>query len=247
MHKIVDAATLSPTDQVIEIGCGEGWMSFELAQKCGALAIMELDPYFLQMTQDRLAEFTHVQYFPGDALKTTLAPIPFERFKMVANIPYQISAPLTKLLIASRERLIEAVLLVQLEFAKKLVAKPGSDGYTSLSLYTQFYLETDFLFPVSRKCFRPIPKVDSAVIRLKPRASAPFNVDEDLFFQMIRSAFWGRRKTLMNSLSKNPFLRLDPAFKQSPFFIKNPNIRGETLDLEGFHALFLEIKGFIRG
>lgn len=246
LNRIVAAAELTEKDSIVEVGCGEGWMSYQLAKLAGELYILEIDSDFLAMTQERLQEFSTVHYLLGDALKTTLAPVTAKRFKMVANIPYQISAPLIKMLISENQRLERAVLLVQKEFAKKLVAPPGSELYTSFTLYTQYHFEITYLFDVSRQCFRPVPRVDSAVVLLRPRAEPLFPLkNKTIFFDMIRSAFSSRRKTLVNCLANSPYLTIDPQFKTAPFLLANPNIRGEVLSLDQYYQLFREIEGFI--
>ncbi len=240
----MESTEIQPTDTIVEVGCGEGWFSYQLAKRCDTLHILELDPYFLNETQNRLNEFTHVSYHLGDALKTTFEPIPEPAFRIIANIPYQISAPFTKMIIANHARVIDATLLVQKEFGKKLVAKPGTSSYSSLAIYAQFYLDTTYLFDVSRNCFRPIPRVDSAVITLTPRKTPLFDVNPDLFFAITRTAFWGKRKPLISSLAKSPYVDLTLDFKSVPFFAQHPNIRGETMSTEMFYELYLQISPF---
>lgn len=243
LQKMLDLASITPEDVVVEIGCGQGWLSLNLAQRCKKLYIIELDRFYLAQTQARLEAFSHVTYISGDALEVGFHDISESQFKIVANLPYQISAKFTKLIIENRHRIEAVYMMVQDEFAKKLDAKPGSDLYTSLTLYTQFYLETSYLFKVSRTCFRPIPRVDSAVISLIPKSAFPFQVEESFFFSLIQTAFWGRRKTLISCLAKGPYLTLNPAFKDLPFFQNNPTLRGETLTLAGFYEVYQALKG----
>ena len=238
LQKMLELAAVTPEDIVVEIGCGQGWLSLNLAQRCKKLYIIELDPFYMAETQARLAEFTHVTFLSGDVLEVGFGEILEDRFRIVANLPYQISAKFTKLVIENRQRIVDVHLMVQEEFARKLEAAPGSDLYTSLTVYSRYYLDARYLFKVSRNCFRPIPRVDSAVIYLAPLKEPPFQVDTDLFFKLVQTAFWGRRKTLMSCLSKSPYITVDPAFKALDFFTQNPNLRGETLSLEGFYAVY---------
>ena len=240
LRKTVEYAEILPQDVVAEVGCGEGWLSLALAKEARSFHVYELDEGFLNMTRERLAEFKTVEYHSGDILENRFKNLQ-EPFKVVANLPYYISAPFFKLLIESGQNLQSATIMVQEEFAKKIVAKPGSNEYTSLTIYLRFFLEIEYGFKVSRNCFRPIPGVDSAVVKVKPRPKPLFEVDEALFFGMVRSSFWARRKRLLNCLLKSPYLNLPPSIKEIPFFQKNPDVRGETLSVETFYSLYLEL------
>jgi 16S rRNA (adenine1518-N6/adenine1519-N6)-dimethyltransferase len=113
--------------------------------------------------------------------------------------------------------------------------------YTSLTVYTNFYYDITYEFKVKRTCFRPIPKVDSAIIKLTPKATL-LDVDEELFFTIVRTAFWARRKTLLNTLLKGPYLECDPTIKEIDFFQKDSEIRGEVLGIEEYFELYNQIK-----
>ncbi len=244
LNKTIEIASITKDDIIVEIGCGEGWLSLRLAERCKHLYILEIDRKFLEITKERLQDFSNVTYLEGDALKTTLKPIQESRFKVVANIPYQISAPLTKLFITEKDRLEFALILVQDEFAKKLASKPGQSLYTSFSIYTQFHFETSYCFFVSRQCFRPVPKVDSAVIKLVPRKEPLFQVNEEDFFNMVRSVFWGRRKTIGSCLGNSPYLNLEKTFKIDVLLSDFLQKRGETLSMEDFYVLYTRLKPY---
>jgi 16S rRNA (adenine1518-N6/adenine1519-N6)-dimethyltransferase len=245
LNKMVTEASISPEDCVVEIGCGEGWLSQRLAERCKHLYILEIDERFLNITKERLAPFNNVTYLLGDALKTGFSPITESKFKVIANIPYQISTPLTKLFIAEKHRLETAFVLVQDEFAKKLTASANHTLYTSLSVYSQFFFETRYQFFVSKTCFRPVPKVDSAVLQLTPRTTPLFDVDDDIFFKIVRSAFWGRRKTMGKCLASGPYLSLNPSFKNDPTLQPYLQARGETFSLETFYQLYMQLKRYV--
>ncbi len=238
LHRILKASQITSDDHVVEIGCGEGFLSLLLAQNSHRFSIFEIDPHFLEMTQQRLSEYPHVQFHLGDVLSQSFLDVESPTFKVVANIPYYISAPIIKQLITHRNRIESATLMVQDEFAQKLAAKPGSSLYTSLAVYSHFYAETSYLFKVSKTCFRPVPKVDSAVISWTPRKTPLFEVNEALFFKLVRSLFWGRRKTISRCLTDSPYVSLSPSFKQDPAFAPFAPLRGETLDISQFYAVY---------
>ena len=243
IHKLVYCAEIQPDDIVVEIGCGDGLFSEVLASKCKKLYIIEIDVEMLHRTQARLWACSNITYIHCDVLDGAFSEIPESQVRVIANIPYYITTKIIKLLIENRDKITSSVLMVQKEYAKRLLAKPTSTWYGSLTLYVQYHLSVQWLSHVPKTCFRPIPEVDSSLIRLSP-TPPPFTVDEDLFFKMVKSAFWGRRKTLINCLLKSPYLTLSPDCKQVPFFENRTALRGETLSLAEFYTLYVQLQPF---
>ncbi len=246
LRKIVSSADITPEDTVVEIGCGEGYLSRELAKHCRRLIIIEIDPQCLAMAAPKLAAFEHVELVQGDFLEVGFDAVGDGRFKVVGNLPYYISTKIIKRIISNKSRIDKAVVMVQKEFAKKLLAHAGNPAYVSFTLYTQFSLTSERLFHVSKNCFRPIPKVDSTVLAMTPRQDPRFPVNDDLFFALVSAAFWTRRKTLQNCLFKSRYLNIDPEFCQTEWFTKNSQKRGEMLDLEAYYTLYKAIFPFIK-
>lgn len=241
INKIIEASHIQPNEAIVEIGCGTGILTQALIKKTQKLIIFEIDAQCIAHTQS-LVSSPSAQFIHGDILSLGFEPVSDMHFRIIANIPYHISTKVLKLMINSRHRLGKCILMVQKEFSNKLMANPHTKDYTSLTLYCRYYFNIRSLFRVSKNCFYPIPKVDSRVIELAPRSSPPFKVNEDLFFTLIRSAFWGRRKTLLNCLAKGPYIQLDPRQLRSLSFFKNsPRIRGESLSLDGFYTLYKEL------
>jgi 16S rRNA (adenine1518-N6/adenine1519-N6)-dimethyltransferase len=241
IDKIMKFAEITAMDDVVEIGCGEGWLSHRLASEARSLSIIEIDERFLLETKERLSDLNTVDYILADFLKTGFSCVKADRIKLVANIPYYISAKIVQQLVEDRHRLVSALIMVQKEFAKKLVAKPGQSDYTSLAVYTQAHFEVSVAFLISKTSFRPVPKVDSAMLLMTPREWLPEDVDRELFFKMVRSAFWGRRKTYLNCLLESPHVRFSPAIRDCAFFKASPKIRGESLSLDMFLELYRQI------
>jgi 16S rRNA (adenine1518-N6/adenine1519-N6)-dimethyltransferase len=241
LNMILSEADKGASSTIVEVGVGEGILSEGLVGLCRSLVLYEIDPTYLSYVEGKLKDYSTVSYISGDILKETFEQVTSPNFKVVANIPYYISAKFMKLLITERSRLEFAVIMVQDEFAKKLIAEPGSDAYTSLSVYLSYYFDISYLFKVTKTCFKPVPKVDSAVVKLSPKKELPFAVKDDVFFNVVRSAFWGRRKTLLNCLLQGPYLSFSPDIKQLPFFEKRTRIRGEVLGLNDFHELYKQI------
>lgn len=245
LDMIVAESGVTENDHVVEIGCGKGVLSVVLAETSRHLTIIEIDEKFHDFTQRKLhGHGDKISFILGDVIEIGLGGVDSERFKVVANLPYQISSPFMDLMIKEKSRIQDATVMVQKEFADRVLAGPGTKAYGALSVFSAFYFDSEYLFSVSRECFSPVPNVDSAVIRLVPLETPRFDVNVSLFFKVVKSAFWGRRKTLRNCLVQGPYLDLSTEKVDSlGFFEGREKIRGEALDLEGFVTLVRELEG----
>ncbi|MCU0851886.1 MAG: 16S rRNA (adenine(1518)-N(6)/adenine(1519)-N(6))-dimethyltransferase RsmA [Thermoplasmata archaeon] len=196
LRRAVEAADLSDKDTVLEIGPGLGNLTEELLRTGAKVVAVEQDPEFCRFLERRFGD--RVRLVRADAVKAFLP----EFNKVVSNLPYQISSPITfKLLDAGFDT---AVLMLQREFAERMVATNGTAEYGRLSVGVYYRSECEILFNVSRASFWPQPKVDSCVVRLVPRGP-PFQVDdEDAFFRVTKAIFSHRRKKILNSLLTDP-------------------------------------------
>ncbi|RAP32932.1 ribosomal RNA small subunit methyltransferase A [Candidatus Marinamargulisbacteria bacterium SCGC AG-439-L15] len=246
LDKIIQSAAIQKTDTIVEIGCGEGVLTQELVQKAKEVIVFEFDKHYLDYTQTLLSDVKTLQFVQGDILKTGFGSLNKKVFRIIANIPYQISSGLLSLMQKHHTQLGKSVLMVQKEFADKLAANPGEKAYSALSIFAQFYFETKTLFPVSKNCFTPIPKVDSAVISILPRKKTLVSVNTNLFFSIVKAAFWGRRKPLSSSLLKSPYLDLPKSIKTLPFFDLHNNKRGEVLSIPEFAELTDQIESLLK-
>ncbi|MDD5237058.1 MAG: 16S rRNA (adenine(1518)-N(6)/adenine(1519)-N(6))-dimethyltransferase RsmA, partial [Candidatus Omnitrophica bacterium] len=156
--------------------------------------------------------------------------------KVIGNVPYYISSDIIEYLLKNLNYIDDAYLMLQKEYARRLVAEAGSSERGSLSCFVQFFTEPQILFLVKKGSFRPAPKVDSAFVRLKIRKQPAFSLkDEKFFFKLIRTSFTQRRKTLKNSLIRLvPEARLRDYFR---IFHLNANIRPQEMRLEDFANL----------
>jgi len=201
-HRALGYADLHAADVVLEIGPGLGVLTRELVHHVKRVVAIESDRRFAEYLRRAVpgAEIIH-----GDALKVGWPDFDV----MVSNLPYQISSPLTFRLLATP--FDRAVLMYQWEFAKRMVAAPGTEDYSRLSVGVHVRAACTILERVPRNAFRPQPKVNSALVRLEPRPS-PFPIaDPDRFDAVVAALFEHRRKTVENGL------RLAwPSFAESP-------------------------------
>ena len=185
-----------------------------------------------------------VELLFADFLKLDLVELLLSRgggkWTVVGNLPYYITSPIIAKLIEAKEYVSSAILMVQREVADRLQAQPDSEDYGSLSVFVQYHCAIETVMRVSRNVFYPVPEVDSTVIKLdvleKPAVAV---LDEGLFFEIVRSAFGKRRKTLLNALGSSERLGWDKARAQAVLDAAeiDGTRRGETLSLEEFARL----------
>lgn len=194
VQSIVQKAGLKSTDVVLEIGPGTGNLTLKLLEVAKKVVAVELDPRMVLELQRRVqgtAYATKLQVIQGDILKTELPYFDV----CVANIPYQISSPITFKLLSHRPIFRCAVIMFQREFAMRLVAKPGDSLYCRLSVNTQLLSRVYHLLKVNKNNFRPPPKVDSSVVRIEPRNPLP-PISFKEWDGLIRLCFSRKNKTL---------------------------------------------------
>jgi len=191
-------ADIQKKDIVLEIGPGTGVLTTLIADKASKVVAIEIDDKLIDRLKSFLPE--NVMLIHDDALKVDFGKLP--KFnKIVSNLPFQISSPITFKFFEYDFEL--AVLIYQKEFADRMVAKPGGKDYSRLSVGVYYKSFCDVVARVPKTCFYPQPKVDSSIIKLKPRATPPFFVkDKKLFFDLTRDLFNHRRKKISNTIEK---------------------------------------------
>ncbi|AHL21924.1 16S rRNA (adenine(1518)-N(6)/adenine(1519)-N(6))-dimethyltransferase RsmA [Thermococcus nautili] len=193
IERNVERAELSERDVVLEIGPGLGVLTKELAERAGKVYAIEKDRRIIEILRKEYA-WPNVELIEGDAVKVEWP----EFNKMVSNLPYQISSPVTfKLLKHEFER---AVLIYQLEFAERMVARPGDKNYSRLSLMVQAKANVELVERIGKGAFWPRPKVDSAVVVIEPKPrDERIELDENL----VKALFQHRRSTVASALKKS--------------------------------------------
>ncbi len=238
-ERIADVAEVQPGEWVMEVGPGLGHLTRALLERGARVIAVEVDPEMAAFLKERYP--LHMDYslflVEGDFLKADLRGL-FGKLgvegpaKLVANIPYYITTPILEKLVRHRDLFSRIALTMQKEVAERATARPGTPAWGALSVFIQVYFEPRMRFLIPRRFFRPVPRVDSALVELIPRPGPPVDLgDEALFFRLVRTIFQARRKTLRKALQAGfPDLDVDGFLEKAGL---DPRIRGETLDLAG--------------
>ncbi len=231
LNKIIESADLKPTDSVLEIGPGLGILTGGLAEKAGKVIAVEKDETMIEILKETLKDYKHIEVIGGDILK--LDPMANSlNYKVIANIPYYLTSPLIRKFLESKNPPSEIILMVQKEVAQRICSNPPDMSLLSVSV--QFYAKPEITFYVSKNCFWPAPKVDSAIIKIVPEKK--YDISPDLFFEVVKAGFSQPRKQLVNNLTGLKLLdgvKLTKDFI-SDWLLKNnlkPSQRAETLNI----------------
>jgi len=239
IKKIILAAQIEKTDTVLEVGPGRGALTCLLAQRAGCLVAVEFDRDLAAMLRTRFASEEHVVIHQQDILKFDFdKQMEENRFKVVANLPYNISTPVLFMFLKEYRRLIKLVVMLQKEVGERLVAPPDCSQYGVLTILFRQWFDVRLEFSVSSGCFFPQPKVDSVVISLIPLKESRVDTGEQQIFEtLVRSAFSMRRKTLRNCFKNSS---LAESYNMENLLAScsiDGRRRGETLTIDEFALL----------
>jgi 16S rRNA (adenine1518-N6/adenine1519-N6)-dimethyltransferase len=238
LERIADTLELRGTETVIEIGPGRGGLTDVLAPRAGRLIAVEIDRALAALLRKRYAETKSVEIVEADVLDVNLGELAGGPFRLVGNVPYYITTPILFHAL-ERPRPERAVYLVQREVADRIVAAPGSKEYGALSVNVQSVATAKVLFRVAPGSFQPPPKVESAVVRIDPRADPAIAPSEERDFRrFVQDVFGMRRKQLQRILRT----LWDASQEEADAAIEacgvDPSARPETLTAEQFAAVF---------
>jgi 16S rRNA (adenine1518-N6/adenine1519-N6)-dimethyltransferase len=247
-EKIVRLSGIDLSDGVLEVGPGAGALTAELSRAAGKVTAVELDRRLIPILKTTLEDRGNVEIVEGDILKLDIAAtihekMPGMRYRVCANLPYNITTPALSAFIDAS--VFETItVMVQKEVAERICAAPGSRQYGAFSVYANYHTEPELLFDVPPECFMPRPSIVSSVVTLRPRQKRILPPeDERQFFRVVRAAFGQRRKTLVNALytAFGNELGKDEISEIVTRCGFNPQIRGETLGIEAFAKLSAEL------
>lgn len=241
---IADNCADSSEMMILEIGPGIGCLTQELALRYRRVVAVEIDNGLIPILGRTMAEYDNVTVINDDIMKVDLAAL-IEEYScglpvaVCANLPYYITTPILMRLLESGVKFTSITVMIQNEVAQRLVAKPGSADYGAITAVLGYYGEAKRLFKVSAGCFTPMPKVDSAVVRIDLYREPRFTPkSEALMRDVIRAAFEMRRKTLLNAVSaKLGGYTKDEILSAIRAIGHRDDVRGERLSTEDFVRL----------
>lgn len=237
---IVEAANVSKDDLIIEIGPGLGTLTKELLDRAGKVICIELDKRMIEILNDRFSMYDNFKVLNDDVLKvdlkTLIANEKIKNTKIVANLPYYITTPIIMKLLEERLDIETITVMIQKEVADRLVTKPGTGDTGAITYTIHYYTEPKRVLEVPNTAFIPAPKVNSTVINLnilkKPRVIVK---DEAKLFEVIKTAFMQKRKTLVNALANSSKFGTKEQIEKILQTLEIDNkIRPEKLTLEEF-------------
>lgn len=237
INKIVELSELSTEDVVVEIGPGPGALTEALLKTGAKVIAVEKDETLAKGLERLQTAENNLEVFCDDILKFPLEEALLQKnrkAKVIANLPYHLTTPIMTHLIPRNDLFSDIIVMVQEEVARRFVAKTCTKDYGSLTVFLKFYSDPHYGFKVSRNCFYPKPKVDSAVAKFSLHPP-PRGVSEDKFFKMTRTAFGQRRKMLSSTLRKLFPTKPIPEILEQ--INKSPKSRPEELSLEEFLQL----------
>ena len=243
IHKIIDQTQITKNDLVIEIGPGLGNLTSKLLEFAGKVVAIELDPKMIKILNDRFSLYNNFEIINEDILKVNIADIiaqnlSYKNFKVVANLPYYITTPIIMKLLEEKSNLTSITVMVQKEVADRLNSLNPSitqKDVGAISYAVKYYSNSEIIINVPKTDFIPIPKVDSAVIKLDILKSPAVNVsNERNLFKIIKTSYMQKRKTLVNALVNGKITDKDTILKILSELNIDSKIRPEQLSLDDF-------------
>lgn len=238
---IADDAEISENDTVVEVGPGAGTLTAELAKRAKKVIAYEIDKNLAPVLEERLSEFSNVEIRFVDIMKEREEA--FEalgKFKVVANLPYYITTPVTMFFLEKCKNAESVTVMVQEEVADRFQAKAGTPEYGAITIAIDYYGSARVTRRVDRKMFYPSPNVDSAVITITRRQEY-FPKNEELFLKTVKVGFLMRRKTLANNLMSAFSLERNAAESVIERAGLDKSVRGERLSTADYVLLSDEL------
>jgi 16S rRNA (adenine1518-N6/adenine1519-N6)-dimethyltransferase len=221
---LLNAGELESRDVVLEVGTGMGSLTTRMASKAGHVITVEIDRDLVAMAEREFAGVSNIEMLQMDALRNknhldenlltrvreALSKRPEGRFKLVANLPYNVATPIISNLLTTDPIPERMVVTIQKELAERIVAPPATKDYSALTIWIQSQCDCEIVRTMPPSVFWPRPKVDSAILRIQPNAQKRSRIDNvDHFHSFVRSLFLHRRKFLRSALISAVQDRLD--------------------------------------
>lgn len=237
LARIADAVALTSDETVVEIGPGRGSFTEVLLARAARVVAIEIDRKLVELLREKYAHEPRLTIIEADVLDTDLGEAAGGEYALAGNVPYYITTPI--LFQALRQpRALRSVLLVQREVASRMAAEPAADDYGALSVNVQAVASVEMLFRIPSGAFTPPPRVDSAVVRVTPRADPVVKAgEEETFRTFVQAAFALRRKQMRRVVRTIAAKSADDAERALVASGVDPDARPETLSAAQFYAL----------
>ena len=238
--KIVDSAEITKEDLILEVGPGLGFLTRKLASKVRKVITVEIDNNLASLLKKdiRTKKIDNIKVFNNDILKARGSNFSkLGKYKIISNLPYNITSVFLRKFLSLNNKPESIVLMLQKEVAERIVATVPD--MTLLSCSVQFYADAKIMFNVSKENFYPIPKVDSAVIKITPNKKLLSNFEEEKnFFKLLRVGFSSKRKMLKNNLSNGLKLKSELIIKALKLANLDEKVRSEQLLIKDWLKLY---------
>lgn len=244
IEDIVSGANIGEDDMVIEIGPGLGSMTALLVERAKKVICVELDKKMIEILNDRFIAYNNIELINDDVLKLDLNNLikqekeqnQIKDVKIVANLPYYITTPIIMKLLEENLDIESITVMIQKEVADRLIEIPSGKNTGAITYTVYYYCESEKIREVENTCFIPMPEVTSEVINLKLRQEPAVKIEnEKVFFNIIKSAFMQRRKTLLNALvNTGVFKSKEEGIEILKKLNLKEDIRAEKLTIEDF-------------
>jgi 16S rRNA (adenine1518-N6/adenine1519-N6)-dimethyltransferase len=229
--------------RVLEVGAGTGALTIALAERGATVTAIEVDPALVKLLRDR-RDLDSVEIVEADAMRFSFEDYAARgEWRMAANLPYNIGTPLVAEIVKLQRPPERMVVMLQKDVVDRLVARPSTPAYGSLSIVVGARMRVRRAFTIGRSHFYPRPNVDSSVVVLEPLEARPNIADFERFDSIVKAAFAYRRKTLANSLSHALQIPRERTVAALERLKLDPEIRAEQLDLTAFTELTRELAG----
>lgn len=240
---IVETASVSKEDLIIEIGPGLGTLTKELLERAGKVICIELDKRMIEILEDRFSMYDNFKVINEDVLKVNLKDLiqkeKIKNTKIVANLPYYITTPIIMKLLEDKLDIETITVMIQKEVADRLVTEPGTGDTGAITYAIHYYTNPKRILEVPNTSFIPSPKVNSTVVKLNILKTPSIEVkNEKQLFDIIKTAFMQKRKTLVNAIANSgKYGSKEQAEKTLQKLEIDLKIRPEKMSLEQFAKL----------
>jgi len=256
LDRIVATADIKKDDVVLEIGAGLGTITKKLAEKAKKVIAVEIDKKLVEALREELKSYKNVEIIQEDIRKFPISDFSFDPelrtegqfpiYKVVANLPFNITGRVLRLFLAELPQPQLMVLVLQREVVQRICARPGQ--MSQLAVMVQFFSQPKIVTKISKNNFWPVPRVDSAIIRITPigadnKRGCQARINADKFFETMRAGFSAPRKYLLNNLIKRGIIKREEGGKIWQKLGWNLKIRAQELSVEDWIKLVNRLIG----